>query len=46
MLIAFVLTRQETIKNNNTEQYLLFSNSSRFLDTITEKYFFPLVLEF
>ena len=29
-LIVFVLTRQETIKNNNTEQYLLFSNSGRF----------------
>ena len=30
LLIVFVLTRQETIKNNNTEQYLLFSNSGRF----------------
>ena len=29
-LIVFVLTRQETIKNNDTEQYLLFSNSGRF----------------
>ena len=29
-VIVFVLTRQETIKNNNTEQYLLFSNSGRF----------------
>ena len=29
-LIVFVLTRQETIKNNNTEQYLLFSNWGRF----------------
>jgi len=26
-LIVFVLKRQETIKNNNTKQYLLFSNS-------------------
>ena len=29
-LIVFVLKRQETIKNNNTKQYLLFSNSGRF----------------
>ena len=29
-LIVFVLNRQETIKNNNTKQYLLFSNSGRF----------------
>ena len=30
-LIVFVLlTSQETLKNNNTEQYLLFSNSGRF----------------
>ena len=29
-LIVFVLKRQETIKNSNTKQYLLFSNSGRF----------------
>ena len=29
-LIVFVFNRQETIKNNNTKQYLLFSNSGRF----------------
>ena len=29
-LIVFVLTRQETIKNNNTEQHLSLPNSGRF----------------
>ena len=29
-LLVFVLKRQETVKNNNTKQHLLFSNSGRF----------------
>ena len=29
-LIVLALIRQETIKNNNTEHYLFFSNSGRF----------------
>ena len=29
-LIIFALTRQETVKNNNKEQFPLFSNSGRF----------------